>query len=437
MQKNTTSPKPKTHSKAGLTIIAVIGGIFVLCIIITLALVVIIAKTEPAILDVSGQPLSDDEEKLLENMRPMTYDTEIKDDPYLGNKNKAKIAIVNFSSYECEYCYRHHTVVFPSILETLVKNDLAIYVYKERAHSTIEYFNTINNTSDLAANAAKCVYKYKGNDSYFDYQQGVFAAAQKANFKSLEVDKLLSIAKKLGLNNEKVENCVKDSEQLSAVSDDVASGDPYVQGTPTFLIGNINEDGIVSGFVFTGNWEFEVFEDFVSILRKKPEIVDDYRPPWYVGTTSDSLNSFSMSPELESGGIILTPQVSYVDVNPGEDVGTTINFNFGDERKAFAPIFYYDITNILFDTDDCKLEDVNTAWRLGGTNTADWTKVSDSFGKEAGFDIKAKISVPEDIEKGVYGLAIQLKTDSKGIKSKDAYVFIRVGEENKEFECRD
>ncbi|HRN71129.1 MAG TPA: thioredoxin domain-containing protein, partial [Candidatus Woesebacteria bacterium] len=43
--------------------------------------------------------------------------TTIDDDPILGDKNKAKVAIVEFSDYECPFCKRHHQETFDQIVK--------------------------------------------------------------------------------------------------------------------------------------------------------------------------------------------------------------------------------------------------------------------------------------------------------------------------------
>jgi protein-disulfide isomerase len=39
----------------------------------------------------------------------------IDNDPYLGDRSKAKYAIVEFSDYECPFCKRHDQEVYPDI----------------------------------------------------------------------------------------------------------------------------------------------------------------------------------------------------------------------------------------------------------------------------------------------------------------------------------
>jgi len=47
-------------------------------------------------------------------------ETNIDDDAYLGDRDKVKVAIVEFSDYECPYCQRHFNETNTKLIEEYV-----------------------------------------------------------------------------------------------------------------------------------------------------------------------------------------------------------------------------------------------------------------------------------------------------------------------------
>lgn len=87
----------------------------------------------------------------------------IDDDPIKGNKDKAKVAIVEFSDFECPFCQRFHSDTFSQIVSDYIDNDKAIYVYRDFPLSFHEP------KASEAANAANCVREVAGDDKFFEF----------------------------------------------------------------------------------------------------------------------------------------------------------------------------------------------------------------------------------------------------------------------------
>lgn len=89
----------------------------------------------------------------------------IDGDPILGNKDKAKVAIVEFSDFECPFCQRFHNDTFDQLIENYVDKGDVIYVYRDFPLSFHEP------KASEAASAANCVQKVAGDEKFFEFSK--------------------------------------------------------------------------------------------------------------------------------------------------------------------------------------------------------------------------------------------------------------------------
>lgn len=89
----------------------------------------------------------------------------IDDDPILGDKNKAKVAIVEFSDFECPFCQKFHNDTFDQLIENYVDKGDVIYVYRDFPLSFHEP------KASEAASAANCVQEVAGDEKYFEFSK--------------------------------------------------------------------------------------------------------------------------------------------------------------------------------------------------------------------------------------------------------------------------
>jgi thiol-disulfide isomerase/thioredoxin len=88
---------------------------------------------------------------------PTNVTVSIDDDAILGDKTKAKVAIVEFTDYECPFCKRFHTDTFDTLVKDYVDTGKAIIVTRDYPLS----FHDPKATE--AASYAECVRKEKGD----------------------------------------------------------------------------------------------------------------------------------------------------------------------------------------------------------------------------------------------------------------------------------
>jgi protein-disulfide isomerase len=143
--------------------------------------------------------------------------------PFVGNPN-GDVTVVEFFDYNCGYCGR----AMPDVVKLLENDDKVKVVFKE-----LPIFG------DDSVDAAKGALAAAKQDKYFDMHQKLFSDPGKSN-----KDKVLSIAKAIGLDLSRLEKDMA-SEDVQAALDEVQglAQKLGIRGTPMYLIG----DRIIGG----------------------------------------------------------------------------------------------------------------------------------------------------------------------------------------------
>ncbi|MCK9368659.1 DsbA family protein [Candidatus Dojkabacteria bacterium] len=185
--------------------------------------------------------------------------------PYLGDLKTAKIAIIEFSDFECPYCKRHFTQVYPDLLKNYVDTGKAIYVFRNLPLS----FHEPIATND--AMAALCVYDQGGNEAYFKMHEAIFGATN-SNASNITVKILKGLVGKInGINLSKYNTCVTDKKFADQIKKDAADAAAVgISGTPGFIIGKLEADGktVKNGTFLAGAYPIESFKTIIDELLK-------------------------------------------------------------------------------------------------------------------------------------------------------------------------
>lgn len=177
--------------------------------------------------------------------------TTIDDDPYLGNKDTAKVAIVEFTDFQCPYCYRHVEQTYPEIIKNYVDTGKAIYVIRD---FPLDFHGQISIDS---AQAAECVYEIAGVEKYKEYHDKIFEVADKSV--------LTNTASTIGVDMNKFNTCMNDQSYVDEIKADLADGQKAgIGGTPGFVIGTLNSDGTVNGKLIGGAYPYSSFEQVIN-----------------------------------------------------------------------------------------------------------------------------------------------------------------------------
>jgi protein-disulfide isomerase len=191
--------------------------------------------------------------------------TTINGAPFIGNKETAKVAIVEFSDVECPFCVRHHKEVYSDIVKNLVDSGKAIYVYR-----TYIAVPTHNPAATTEANAAYCLLEKSGNNNakFFEYLVKLYANTV-ANGTGIAGTKMYDLAGELGVSGSDVKACAESGKFADLIaSDQTLAGEAGVQGTPGFVVGKLAADGSVDGKLIAGAYPYTEFEKVANEMMQ-------------------------------------------------------------------------------------------------------------------------------------------------------------------------
>src|SRR3989344_882390 len=146
-------------------------------------------------------------------------------DWYRGNKN-AKVVMVEYSDLECPFCIKFH----PTMQQVMKEyGDKVKWVYRH-------YPLSFHANAQKEAEAAECAGKLAGNDGFWKYTDAIFERTT-SNGTGFALDKLVPLAKELGLNEASFKQCLDSGEMAQKVKDQMAKGsEEGVTGTPGTII---------------------------------------------------------------------------------------------------------------------------------------------------------------------------------------------------------
>lgn len=188
---------------------------------------VVSAEQEPVYIEVTPQPTA--------TPVPVVYDIETEGFPSRGPED-APITIVEFSDYQCPYCYRWHLQVYDALMEAYP--DKIRFVYRNFPLS-------FHQNALPGAEAALCA---GDQNAYWEYHDLLFANQDSMNNQSgmvLEQSFYNDLASGLNLDVPAFEECMTSRKYEEFIQKDMqyaatlpfdSNGEPAVGGTPTFFV---------------------------------------------------------------------------------------------------------------------------------------------------------------------------------------------------------
>jgi protein-disulfide isomerase len=185
----------------------------------------------------------------------------IANDPVLGKKD-APVTIVEFSDYECPFCKRAFTEVLPQLKKEYIETGKVKLVYKD-------FPLDFHANAQKEAEAAQCAFDQRGDSLYYQFHDSIFGQT-KGGGTGLALTELPVIAKKLGLDQAKFQQCLDSGKNEQEVKDDMAEGGKIgVAGTPSWIIGKSTGDSI-EGKLIVGAQPYAALKEVIdSALEAK------------------------------------------------------------------------------------------------------------------------------------------------------------------------
>lgn len=216
--------------------------------VLVLSGLVFLASRNTAEVDTTNTDVISAEDEFVDGMA-----VTLGDDPYLGDKETATVAIIDFSDYQCGYCERHKDETLPELIENYVDTGKILYVFKEFPLSPQ------GNIGYTTAGGASCVFSLGGLDAYkIFHDEGYFLGGQ---------DDVVALAVKSGVEESAFKSCLDNGDYVDEISLDAQEGSSAgVTGTPGFVVGLIGEDGVVTGELIAGAYPYDTFASTIEKL---------------------------------------------------------------------------------------------------------------------------------------------------------------------------
>jgi protein-disulfide isomerase len=173
--------------------------------------------------------------------------------PVLGDKN-AKVAIVEFSDYQCPFCGRNFQQTFPEINTDYIKTGKVKYIFRD-------FPLDFHPFALKASEAARCAGE---QGKYWEMHDTLFK-----NQSALQADNLVQYAKDSGADGAQFKTCLDSGKETAKVKADQAAGQKAgVSGTPGFFVGTTQTDPktIKATKFINGAMPYASFKDAIDTL---------------------------------------------------------------------------------------------------------------------------------------------------------------------------
>ncbi|PYP84582.1 MAG: hypothetical protein DMF61_19480 [Blastocatellia bacterium AA13] len=180
-------------------------------------------------------------------------------EPFNGDA-AARVAIIEYSDFECPYCGQYSRETYSKLVESYVKTGKVKYYFRDLPLSG--HPNALP-----AARAARCAAE---QGKFWEMHDSLFA-----NQAALSPKDFVERAKKLGLDEAKFSECLSGDRHTDEIRRSISSAQRLgINGTPAFAIGTVTTDGEVvratSAFVGGGSYEeFKAIIDELLSQQKK------------------------------------------------------------------------------------------------------------------------------------------------------------------------
>ena len=163
------------------------------------------------------------------------------------------LALLEFSDFECPYCGRFATEIYPQIERDYIKGGRLRYMFVD------DPIEQMHPNAFKAHEAAFCAGE---QGKYWEMHARLFA-----NQKTLAPDALRSHAEAVGADGAKLQECLSAGRHAPRVRENVAAArQAGVRGTPTFLIGVVEQGQFRAKRVLAGAQPYTVFKDAIDAV---------------------------------------------------------------------------------------------------------------------------------------------------------------------------
>lgn len=162
----------------------------------------------------------------------------VTDKDHIRGNSKAKVLLVEYSDLECPYCKQFHPT-----MQQIVKEygEKVAWVYRH-------YPLSFHQNAEKEAEATECANELGGNEKFWEYTDKLFIRTTSGGT-GFALDKLVPLAKEIGLNDNKFKSCLDSGKYTQHIKDDLNGGSQAgIKGTPeTIMLVEGKKPSLISG----------------------------------------------------------------------------------------------------------------------------------------------------------------------------------------------
>lgn len=176
-------------------------------------------------------------------------------EPFKGSP-MARVAILEYSDFDCSYCAKYATEIYPLIDHAYLQAGTVKYFYRD-------YPGPEHPGAPFKAKVARCA---GDQDRFWEAHDRLFR-----NQKPFDAPGMALFTQELGLDATRFQACLTSNRYVEAIQRSAdGAARMRLNGTPAFLIGTLSEDGslLQATKVFLGAESFQAFRDALDGLLK-------------------------------------------------------------------------------------------------------------------------------------------------------------------------
>jgi protein-disulfide isomerase len=191
-----------------------------------------------------------------EARRPQSViaDVKVAGRPSLGRQD-APVTLVEFTDYQCPFCKRHFSTVYPSLKKDYIDTGKLRYVLRDFPIAGL------HPQAKKGHEAAHCAGE---QNKYWEMHHNLFE-----NSKDFSLPALKRYAQQIGLNEDQFNGCLESGKYAQEVDKEIAEGsEAGVRGTPSFFIGPSGPGEKFTATIVTGAQPFARFKQVIEEALK-------------------------------------------------------------------------------------------------------------------------------------------------------------------------
>lgn len=190
---------------------------------------------------------------------PIPIEPATLDGAQIEGNRAAKVAVIEYSDFQCPYCGRFANETFPQFEREYVHSGKVLFAFREFPLESIHPY------AMKAAEVAECA-----------ADQGRFWRMQALTFADqahLDDTALRERAAKAAMDLERFDKCMKGDVASRVHADEEAGKGMLVAGTPTFFVGTVQADGRVKIVTrLSGAVPFDRFKATIEAVMSAPTV---------------------------------------------------------------------------------------------------------------------------------------------------------------------